>query len=115
MSLDVRLGHICPHCKKETDAGNVFASNITHNFGRMAYAAGIYDCVWRPDENSITTAAQLIEPLQAGIAKMKAQPEYYRQFDTPNGWGTCDQFLPWLQEYLDACIANPDSPVTVSR
>ena len=33
----------------------------------------------------------------------------------PNGWGLYEHFVPWIERYLAACIANPDSIVTVSR
>jgi hypothetical protein len=89
--------------------------NITHNLGRMAVYAGVYDCLWRPDEHGITTAAQVIEPLKTGIAKMEADPDFYRQFDAENGWGTYDNFLPWCKGVLAACEANPDAEISVSR
>ena len=92
-----------------------YAANYTHNCGTMAAAADIYEYIWRPDENGITTAAQLIEPLRAGIAAMKADPEKFRTFDPPNGWGSYATFLPWVEAYLAACEDHPDATVSVSR
>ena len=77
--------------------------------------SGIYGIVWRPEENGITTAEQLIEPLEKAIADMKARPEYYEQFNSPNGWGTYKIFVPWLEKYLAACKEYPDAVVEVSR
>ena len=107
MSLDVYLEEVRP-CA-------VFDANITHNLNRMAEAAGIYGVVWRPEENGIETAADLIEPLKAGIAAMKADPERFRQFDAPNGWGKYRDFLPWLEQYLAACEEHPAAAVRASR
>ena len=113
MSLDVYLTTPkCPHCGHSRET---HWQNITHNLGRMAGEAGIYAHLWRPEEIGITKAAQLIEPLLAGIAMMKADPGRFKKHDTPNGWGTYDQFIPWLERYLEACKENPDSDVSVSR
>ena len=93
----------------------VFDANITHNLGRMAAEAGVYDCCWRPEENGITHARQLIEPLRAGIAAMRADPARFEQHNPKNGWGSYDGFLPWLERYLTACEQYPDATVRASR
>lgn len=121
MSLDVYLSRKateqqdCPHCGQPYYPDNTYHANITHNLGKMADAAGIYGIVWRPEENGITTAGQLIEPLEKAIADMKARPEYYEQFNSPNGWGTYENFVPWLDKYLAACKEYPDAEVEASR
>ena len=93
----------------------VFDANITHNLNRMADEASIYECLWRPEEVGIEKAAGLIEPLRSGIALMESDPDRFRKLDAENGWGTYDQFLPWLRRYLLACEENPDAEVMVSR
>lgn len=118
MSLDVTLyeAKLCPNCKKETgEVEELFEANITHNLGRMADKAGIYKHVWRPEEIGITKASELIEPLKNGIIDMKARPERYKPHSADNGWGTYEQFIPWLEKYLNACIEYPDAEIRVSR
>lgn len=39
----------------------------------------------------------------------------FRAYDSPNGWGTYDNFVPWLEKYLAACEEYPDAEVRVSR
>lgn len=113
MSLDVYLeNNPCPHCHR-SDEG--YWANITHNLGRMAEAAGIYDCLWNPDEHGITTASQLIGPLTAGLAKLKADPAAYQKYNAANGWGLYEHFVPFVENYLAACEKNPDAIVRVSR
>ena len=107
MSLDVYLSAV-----RETE---VYSANITHNCGRMAELAGIYEGLWRPDEISVTKAAQLIPLLRDGLAKMRATPEVFRAVEPENNWGTFDQFLPWIERYLAACEENPDATISVSR
>src|SRR5262245_39658020 len=107
MSLDVYLSYPnhCATCTcKNAGPRGVFTANITHNLGAMAREAGIYCEVWRPEENGITKAYQLIRPLQDGIALMEANPDRFKAHDSPNGWGRYVDFLPWLQNYLLACL-----------
>lgn len=98
-----------------SDDERVFDANITHNLNKMADAAGIYKHLWRPEEIGITHARQLIEPLRAGIAKMESDPEAYRAFNPPNGWGSYDVFIPWIRRYLEACEKYPEATVSVWR
>jgi hypothetical protein len=93
----------------------VFWANYTHNVGPMAAEAFIYRCVWRPEMIGITKAWELIEPLREGIRKMRAYPYIFKRHDPPNGWGSYDTFVPWLERYLVACETYPDADVSVSR
>jgi hypothetical protein len=107
MSLDVYLA--------DESGDQLYWANITHNLNTMAGEAGIYDCLWRPDENGIEKAGQIIEPLRAGLIDMVTRPTHYQQFNAPNGWGMYEHFVPFCAKYLEACIANPDAAVRVSR
>lgn len=107
MSLDVWLTAVRPT--------TVYESNITHNLGRMAEAAGIYKHLWRPEEIGITLAGDLIAPLEAGLALLKAEPDRFREYDAPNGWGKYEHFVPFVERYLDACRESPDATINVSR
>lgn len=113
MSLDVYLKTKKCECCGKSDG--VFWLNITHNLTDMAEEAGIYGIVWRPDENNITHAKQLIEPLKAAIKSLKDEPERYKKFEPENGWGSYDGFVEWLKEYLEACEKYPEAEVEVSR
>ncbi len=107
MSLDVYL---------EDEAGNeVYSRNITHNLNVMAAEAGIYDCLWRPDEHGITTARQIIEPLAAGVALLATEKARFEKFNAKNGWGLWEHFLPFCADYLQACRDHPDALVRVRR
>lgn len=106
MSLDVYL----------TERGQeVYWANITHNLGRMAREAGIYECLWRPDEYGIKRARQIIRPLRIGLAKMVVDRAKYEAFNAENGWGTWKNFVPWCADYLQACRDHPKAEVRVSR
>jgi hypothetical protein len=107
VSLDVYLEAV-----RKTE---VYNANITHNLGKMAKEAGIYYYLWRPDEIEVTKAEQLIEPLKIGLLLMRKYPERFKEFDDAAGWGTYDQFVPWIEQYLKACKENPDAEISVSR
>ena len=94
---------------------DVFEYNITHNLNTMADAAGIYHHLWRPEEIGITKAAQLIEPLEKGLALLIAEPEQFKVFNPPNGWGNYEEFVQFVRAYLEACKARPDAEVRASR
>lgn len=107
MSLDVSLS--------KTITAEVFSSNITHNLNKMAEEAGVYMHLWRPEEIGITKAEQLIEPLRAALARMKADSERFEKHNAANSWGLYKHFVPWAEEYLRACEKHPDADVSVSR
>ena len=122
MSLDVYLYEAetttCEKCGHETPSRGrhcLFTANITHNLNKMAVAAGIYYPLWRPDEIGATKAEQLIVPLREGLARLKAEPERFKAYDSPNGWGLYVNFVPFVEKYLAACEANPTATVEVSR
>jgi len=117
MSLDLSLYTKkpgCLHCNREEETTYVFDANITSNLGRMADALGIYECLWHPEENNIKFAHQLIKPLTKAICEMKKEPELYKKYDAPNGWGTYKDFLPWLERLLETSCKFPDSIIEVN-
>ena len=101
--------------ESEFETKCVFDANITHNLNKMADAAGIYEACWRPEEIGATKASDIIPILEKGFEDLKARPEYYKQFDSPNGWGLYIDFIPWVESYLNACREYPDATIEVSR
>lgn len=120
----------------EEEIDEVYQANITHNLGEMASKAGLYEALWRPyrlrpdytkeleedykkewefEDNQTILAEELIPVVEKGLAKLKAKPAYYKKYDSPNGWGLYEHFVPFVKEYLKACKQFPKSVVTVSR
>ena len=113
MSLDITLrDNCCESCGRSDEA---FSANITHNLGTMARETVLYGVLWRPEQNGIVFAKDLIKPLEDGIRKMENDPERFKKYDATNNWGTYEQFLPWLRVLLAACEDNPDAKVDASR
>lgn len=101
--------------ESEYESDYVYEANITHNMGKMAAECGVYDVVWSPDENNITTAHQLVQPLTEGLKKLKSDPEHFKQFNPQNKWGNYNALVLFLENYLEACTQYPDAMVEVSR
>ena len=127
MSLDVSLYrnyHVSYDGGKtlEEKREAVYSDNITHNLNAMADAAGIYEALWRPyqlkegynipdgdhdaeykfEEANPVKAREIIPIIEKGLEDMLARPEYYKTFDSPNGWGLYKNFVPFIEEYLGA-------------
>ncbi len=100
----------------ESEEGtDAYSANITHNLTAMADAAGIYKHLWRPEEIGITKAADLIDPLTEGLARLRADPGKFKAFNPANGWGDYDGFVAFVNGYLLACRRYPAAKVRVSR
>jgi hypothetical protein len=93
----------------------VYRTNITHNLNRMAYIAGIYYALWRPDKIHIQKAQQLIEPLRAGLRELRSEPAIYEKYNPSNGWGSYEGLVHFVEKYLAACEQYPHAWVHVSR
>lgn len=107
MSLDVSLTAVRPT--------EVYSRNITHNLNKMAMEAGIYEALWRPEEINVTTAEQLVPLLETGLETLRADPERFKEFNAPNGWGMYDNLIDFVEDYLEACKENPDAEVHACR
>jgi hypothetical protein len=81
----------------------------------MAGAAGIYEQLWRPDEIGITKAKELVKPLTKGLKKLKENPRKFEDLNPENGWGSYHGLVKFVEDYLEACKANPEAIVRISR
>jgi hypothetical protein len=118
---------------KETEI--LYDANITHNLNVMAEKAGIYEALWRPyqlkedynipegdnvgefnfEEENTVIAKEIIPVIEKGLKDLKERPEYFEQFNSPNGWGMYHNFVPWVERYLEALKEYPKAKVEVSR
>lgn len=112
MSLDV---YLTKTVEFESDDETVYHAYITHNLTAMADKAGLYEMLWRPDEVGISKAADLIEPLGEGLARLEANPDGYRELNPKNGWGSYEGLVRFTRDYLDACKQYPDADVYACR
>jgi hypothetical protein len=104
MSLDISL--VCPCCEE-----TIYACNITHNLGEMAVVAGLYAPLWRPAENNIVYAWQLLEPIRAGLKELSNNPEKYDKLNPPNKWGSRVGFIEALEDLGKMCARHSTARV----
>lgn len=97
------------------DENTLYESGITHNLGKMAKEAGVYQHLWRPEELGISQAISLVGALGRALGDLHARQDYYRQFNPENGWGAFEDLVRFISTYLQAAIDHPDAYVYVSR
>jgi len=109
MSYDVWVeADLCPQCGCNPAPGTQW--NYTSNMGPAWRAAGadLAEFDGRPAHECAAVLAQAIET-------MEADPERFRAFDSPNGWGTMETLLPALRDLLATLRVLPGATVRVSR
>ena len=99
----------------ETRPVEVYENNITHNLGKVAREAGVYDALWRPEELDVKTARDLMPHLEAGLKALWADPPKFKAHSPENGWEDYEGLWEFVRSYWIACIANPDATVRVSK
>jgi hypothetical protein len=111
MSLDVSLSVIlCENCWNSEE---VYSANITHNLGKMAEKVWIYKYLRRLPK-WVSKARQIIEPLEEWLKKLKKNPDYYSQFNAENWRWLYEHFVPFVENYLNACIKYPNADIIIS-
>ena len=140
MSLDVELYrnyHVTYDEGKtlEPQRESLYTDNITHNLGKMAEAAGLYEALWRPyqlkegynipekdyeaeykfEEENPVKANEIISIIEKGLKDMKARPKHYETFNSSNGWGMYEHFVPFIEKYLKALKEYPEAFVECDR
>ena len=121
MSLDINLNV------------SVYHGNITHNLGKMAGEVPVgttkaylgqkvydkeltlYDVLWRPEEQFMSTASDVLPYLEKGYMELLNKPEHYKTFSPENGWGTYDGLIKLLNNYITACKITPDAYIEADR
>jgi|TARA_Y100000310_G_C20658500_1_gene803331 hypothetical protein len=116
MSLDVSLEIEVDTGGKEPHIIYLYDANITHNLGPIAEMVFLYGPLWRPEENGIDTASDLIDPLINGLHDLRRfGRDHFKDAAPKNGWGTYDGFMHFVENLLKACQEDPKAKFTVSR
>lgn len=105
---------------EEVTTDVLYHDNITHNLNKMAmqidvWNSTLYEVLWRPEEIGIWLPLDLIEPLAIGIQKLLTMPDYYKKYNPKNGWGTYEQLVEFVKNYLNACINYPNTTIKISK
>ena len=95
-----------------------YSANITHNLSLMAKAVSeeFHKALWRPEELfEKAKAKDITYIIQEGLIELVLNPNKYKSWNSPNGWGKYEHFVKFVIEYLQALKDNPESLVFVSR
>lgn len=112
MSLDIYLYAKADVGKDEPIDCELYWRNCTHNLAPMWHLAGVYDALYKSNND---TAEKYIEVLEKGIADMEARPEEYKELNPPNGWGNYEGALNFLKDFTNNCKEYPKSIIGVSK
>jgi len=104
MSLDIGLTKIM-----QVD---VVSENITHNLTGMWKAVDIYDALYMSEGK---TASDVLPVLIKGYRELASNPNKYRQYNHPSGWGTYENAVTWLKNLIEEFEEYPDGIITVSK
>ncbi|WP_341323391.1 hypothetical protein NSQ62_07925 [Solibacillus sp. FSL H8-0523] len=96
MSLDIWL--------TATIKTELVSKNVTHNLIGMWREAGIYSVLY---ESEGKTANEVLPKLKQGLIKLKENPVYFNKFNSPNGWGTYDGAVKWLEKLIKEFEEHP--------
>ncbi|MFJ5625436.1 hypothetical protein ACIQD3_22665 [Peribacillus loiseleuriae] len=92
----------------DVEVGDI--GNYTYNVSKMyRVAMGI-----SLSELDGQKATDVIPMIRKGVDEMLANPEKYRAMNPPNGWGSYEGALDYIQKLLHECEKNPDSIIRVS-
>jgi hypothetical protein len=75
----------------------------------------LYSILWRPDEQNLSTAGQLIPYLEEGLKYLEENPDYLKAFNPQNGWGSYEGLVEFVRDYLAACKKWPSAEIHISR
>lgn len=113
MSLDVNLMVIQPV--------PIHSQNITHNLAKMAQQVHVttdltlYDVLWNPKEKGFVFAGEIADHLDVGWNILLSEPNFYKQFNPENGWGSYDTLLTFVYNYRNKCWDNPNALIEVNK
>lgn len=102
--------------------------NLTYNLNRMLFAAGWH---WGDDPqppqtsfpNSTVWPSAILQGMRAGdvheklagvVVALRNDPQGFREFNPPNGWGSYEDCLEQMQSFLAAVERWPDARIGVS-
>ena len=104
MSLDISVNAVI-----ET---TVISKNITHNLNKMWREAKIYDALYNFQDMEVK---EILPILEKGYEELVKYPDKYKKFNSPNGWGTYNQAILWLEELIEEMRKYPNGIIDISK
>lgn len=84
--------------------------NITHNLNKMAMhcvgcGISLYSLLWRDEPP--TDIPKYIADLYSCLKILESDPDFFRQYNPENGWGTYEQLVKFTKDFIKALIDAP--------
>lgn len=106
---------------REYEDNTYFHLNLTHNLNKMAakcepvtYASNgvpysmrhnLYKVLWRPGEiGIITPTMSYVDNVIQCYKRLMEEPDFFKQYNPENGWGTYEQLLEGTRKYVGALM-----------
>lgn len=94
---------------------SMWSANMTHNLNKIAIEAGVYECLWRPDEIGVKYARDNISNLRFALGIFYSKYDELKKLNPSNGWGDIDGLIEVAQEFLKACMEYPNAIIECDR
>lgn len=99
--------------EEEVETNEFWHGNITHNLAKMAdqicncdESYSLCELLWRDEpisEGTYTYITSLVDCL----GELTKDPEFFKQFNPSNGWGTYEQLVEFVRSFIHALIDMP--------
>jgi len=100
----------------QVSSDHAWQGNITHNLAEMASKSPfLYEALWKPEGIGVSKAKEVEPFLVKGLQDLKNDPEKFKHHNPKNGWGSYEVLVEFVEEYLNACIENPEAEIEISR
>lgn len=121
MGLDIYF-----YDKDEKELEGEFPLSITHNLNTLVKECGnlvdvdYYKIIWRPDEileveNCQVRVIYVLEYLPKIIEDLLRFEDTLSEYLPSNGWGTFEQLISFLCDYIKACYINKEHYIYCCR
>lgn len=104
--------------EEEIETNEFWHGNITHNLCEMAEDClssnnsdyTLYDLLWRDTQEPFTGdyLNVYIAYLAYCLYVLKDDPEHFKKFNPKNGWGTYEQLINFVKEFIKALVNIPE-------
>lgn len=114
--------------EEEIETNEFWYGNITHNLCQMAEDClsfeeeyqhyNLYDLLWRDTQVPFTGVYLniYIAHLSYCLYVLKNDPDHFKKFNPENGWGTYEQLVNFVEEFIKALVTMPEgSHIEYSR
>jgi len=124
LTLETKVCAACGHKKLKAEVPAAWADDVHERDGDFEIDCGNYTSnmsgAWDHAGISLRDADgmpadHLAKKIREGVAKIEADPAFYKSFEPANGWGNVERMLAWLNQIRFRCEQFPTARVRVCR